>query len=254
MSITASTEKAVFTPQQLRTIDPSRIPKHIAIIPDGNRRWAKKNFIMTEQGHQAGANQLMTIVQAAIEIGISRLTFYIFSTENWSRPKNEINAQLRLLEKYLVEQRQRMVNNGIRFTTIGNLSPFSESVNRELQNSIHATVKSNKIDVVFALNYGGRDDITRAVREIVKEYDRGIIKAEDINEDFVSKHLDTKSQPDPDLLIRTSGEQRVSNFLLWQISYAEIYVCSALWPEFTPDHLLDAVHTYQNRERRLGGT
>lgn len=254
MSLTESKEKALYTPEQLRTVEPSRVPQHIAIIPDGNRRWAKGKLLLTEQGHRAGADQLMNIVIAAIELGIKRLTFYIFSTENWTRPKREVDAQLRLLEKYLIEQRQRMINNGIRFTTIGDLTPFQDNIHRELRNTIQATANENKINVVFALNYGGRDDITRAIRKIVKEYDQGKLKIEDISEDLVSRNLDTHNNSDPDLLIRTSGELRVSNFLLWQISYAEIYVCDVLWPDFTPNHLLNAVQTFQHRERRLGGT
>lgn len=254
MNLFQTEQDVIYTPQQLKSVNPSRIPQHVAIIPDGNRRWAKRNFLMPEQGHRAGADQLMNIVQAATELGIKTLTFYIFSTENWSRPAREIKAQLWLLEKSLIEQRPRMIHNGIRFSTIGNLTPFPENILDEVQKTIDATVESDKINVVFALNYGGRDDITRAVREIAQEYGQGKMKAEDITESVISEHLDTKKWPDPDLLIRTSGELRVSNFLLWQISYAEIYVCDALWPDFAPNHLLDAVHTFQNRERRLGGT
>jgi undecaprenyl diphosphate synthase len=147
-----------------------------------------------------------------------------------------------------------MIKNGINFSTIGNLAPFPENILNEVQKTVDVTQNNTKINVVFALNYGGRDDITRAVREIAQECAQNKIKSEDITERIISQHLDTKKWPDPDLLIRTSGELRVSNFLLWQISYAEIFVCDALWPDFAPNHLLDAVHTFQNRERRLGGT
>jgi undecaprenyl diphosphate synthase len=253
MNLTEIKGNEIFTPDQLRQVDPSRIPQHIAIIPDGNRRWAKKNFLLPELGHRAGADQLLNIVNAAIELGVKTLTFYIFSTENWSRPQREVNAHLRLLEEYLVAQRQRMIDYGIRFTTIGDLAPFSENILREIDTTVEATAKENKIHVIFALNYGGRDDIIRAFRDIIKDYDSGSLKIEDISEELVSKHLDTKGTPDPDLLIRTSGELRVSNFLLWQISYSEIYVCDVLWPDFTPNHLFNAVQTFQHRERRLGG-
>ncbi len=245
---------SIYSDQQLRVLDPKRIPKHIAIIPDGNRRWARGKFLLPEEGHRAGADQLMSIVSASIELGVKVLTFYIFSTENWNRPKREINAQLWLLEKYLVEQRQRMVDEGVRFCTIGDLSPFPENIRVAVQDSIQATEAGKKLDLVFSLNYGGRNDITRAVEWIIQEYDRGKIIKEHINEDLISSHLDTSQWPDPDLLIRTSGEHRVSNFLLWQISYTEFYLCDTLWPEFTPVHLLNAVQTFQNRERRLGGS
>jgi undecaprenyl diphosphate synthase len=169
MKLTELEKDVIYNPQQLKTVDPSRIPQHVAIIPDGNRRWAKRNFLMPEQGHRAGADQLMTIVEAATELGIKTLTFYIFSTENWSRPAREIKAQLWLLEKSLIEQRPRMIKNGINFSTIGNLAPFPENILNEVQKTVDVTQNNTKINVVFALNYGGRDDITRAVREIAQE-------------------------------------------------------------------------------------
>lgn len=246
-------ETPLLLKEELRKLDPKKIPKHIAIIPDGNRRWAKKHFIMPEEGHRIGAETLLNIIKSSKEIGIKTLTFYIFSTENWARPKREIKAQMWLLEKSLKEQKPRMLENGVRFRTIGELSKFPEPIISLIHDTVEATKHCDKINVVFAMNYGGRDDMTRAFRKIVEDCDKGLVKKNEITEDLISRYLDTAEWGDPDLLIRTSGESRISNFLLWQLSYAEFYLSKTFWPEFTPQDLLNAVYDYQNRERRQGG-
>lgn len=247
-------ETPLLSKEELKSLNPKRIPKHIAFIPDGNRRWAKKNRILPEDGHKIGAETLLNIIKSSHQMGVETLTFYIFSTENWARPKREIKAQMWLLEKSLIEQKQRMLDNGVQFRTIGDISKFPKHIINLVNETVEATKNCNNITVVFAMNYGGRDDITRAIQKIVKDCDEGIVDKRDIKEELVSKYLDTAEWEDPDLLIRTSGESRISNFLLWQISYAEIYLSEAHWPEFTPQFLLKAVYDFQNRERRLGGS
>lgn len=247
-------ENPLFSKDELKKLDRKRIPKHIAIIPDGNRRWAKKNRILPEEGHKIGADTLLNAIKAAHQIGIQTVSFYIFSTENWSRPKREIHAQLWLLEKSLIEQKQRMVTNGVRFQTIGELSRFPPHIIKLIDETIEATKHCKNITVIFAMNYGGRDEITRAVKKIAEKCEKGMISSHQINETLISESLDTAQWGDPEMLIRTSGESRISNFLLWQISYTEIYLSKVLWPEFTPHHLLEAVSDFQERERRLGGS
>ena len=244
----------LFTGQQLRDLDPTRIPEHIAFIPDGNRRWARKNFALPEAGHRAGADTLMDVIKASSQLGVGAVTFYIFSTENWLRPKREINAQIRLLEKCLIEQKQRMINNGVRFATIGEVSKFPPHIVSLLEEVEDATKEGSKIKVIFALNYGGRDDIRRAVERMLVDYEGEKFAREEVSEALIASYLDTAGLSDPDLLIRTSGESRISNFLLWQISYAEIYWSEVFWPEFTPRHLLEAIREYQTRDRRRGGS
>ncbi|MFQ5729214.1 MAG: polyprenyl diphosphate synthase [Waddliaceae bacterium] len=247
-------EAPLLSPEQVQTLDPNRIPKHIAFIPDGNRRWAKKHLALPEKGHRAGAETLMNTIKAGSQLGVEVMTFYIFSTENWLRPKREIEAQMWLLEKSLIEQKQRMVENGVRFSTIGETSKFPSRIIELLEEVKEATKQGDKITLVFALNYGGRDDIRRAVQKIITDYDNKKFKKEEITEELISQYLDTANWADPDLLIRTSGESRISNFLLWQISYAEIYLPKVYWPEFSPEHFVEAISEYQKRERRLGGS
>ena len=243
----------IYTPQQISSLNLNHIPKHIAIIPDGNRRWAKKRFFLPELGHNAGAEIVTNVVNACRVLGVNALTIYTFSTENWQRPKAEVAMLMVLLKKYLTSQRESMIQKGIRLNTIGDLSPFSSDIKQIIQDTKDATAAGNKIDLILALNYGGRDEIRRAVHSIIDDYGNNKIRKEEITEAMIGKHLDTANWKDPDLLIRTSGEQRISNFLLWQLSYTEIFTTSVLWPEFTPHHLLEAILSYQKRERRLGG-
>jgi undecaprenyl diphosphate synthase len=242
-----------FLKEDFTRVDSNQIPHHIAIIPDGNRRWAKKHLLETIRGHNQGAEVLMDIVEAAKNFGVKVITFYLFSTENWSRPKREVQALMHLLETYLVKQRETMVQNGIRLHTIGNLVPFPKSVLQELQATRHATKECDEIDLIFALNYGARDEIKRGVEKIVDAILENRLQRDEISEAVISNHLDTSFWPDPELLIRTSGELRVSNFLLWQISYGEIHTTDVLWPDFTPKDLALALLDFQKRKRRWGG-
>lgn len=245
----------MFSSQQLQELHPEFIPHHIAIIPDGNRRWAKnQNAEDIVLGHKKGVDCVMDIVEAASELNVKVLTFYAFSTENWLRPSLEVEALMLILEDYLVEQRSRMISQGIRLYAIGSIPGLPQTLQEKLNDTIHATRNNNKIDLVLALNYGSRDEIKRAIQSILDDYSDQKLKREDVTEHLISNYLDTSSWPDPDLFIRASGEQRISNFLLWQLSYTELYMPEVLWPDFTPQHLLEAIKHYQKRQRRFGGT
>lgn len=246
-------KETYFNKDQLTLIDPNKVPKHIAIIPDGNRRWAKLNASTTPKGHQKGADGLLDIVQAAKELGVKVVTVYTFSTENWSRPQDEIEALMFLLSSYLTEQLLPMQENGIRFNTIGDLSKFPKEIIELIEKTKRETAHCDKIDLVLALNYGGRNEISRALHKMIDDFSHQKLKKEEINEEAIARYLDTHAWPNPDLLIRTSGEKRISNFLLWQISYTEFYMTDLYWPEFKPCHLFEAVLEYQRREHRPGG-
>ncbi len=246
------TETPLLSQQQLIALDLQRIPQHIAIIPDGNRRWAKMHDLDNGLGHKQGGDNLLNIVKAAAEMGVKTLTFYTFSTENWLRPKDEVDCLMALLESYLMDQCSAMVQNGIRLETVGSLEALPKSVQQELANAKNATAHGKKIDLVLAVNYGARDDIVRAVKKLAADWSKKSIKSEDISETLISSYLDTHRWPDPDLLIRTSGENRISNFLLWELSYTELYFTETLWPDFSPTCLYHAVLNYQKRIRRLG--
>jgi undecaprenyl diphosphate synthase len=246
-------KSTIFTDRQLDLLNPYSIPQHIAIIPDGNRRWAKRQKFTISQGHSKGIDNLMEIVKAARDIGIKTLTFYLLSTENWSRDTLEIKALMWLLETYLREQRQNMIENHVRVHSIGNTMALPESIQRVIEETKMATAECQEINVILALNYGGRDELCRAFHKILMDYTQKEQNSMSITEDLICQYLDTAAWKDPDLLIRTAGEQRLSNFLLWQSSYTELYIAQPYWPEFTPIHLLEAVLQYQKRERRLGG-
>lgn len=248
-----SEKESRFHPSQLVRLDRSRMPKHIAIIPDGNRRWAKKRLSSVDDGHREGADTLMEIVKAAKELEIEEITFYSFSTENWNRPQEEVFALMALFANYLNEQREEMVQSGIKLETIGDLSALPSFLFEVIEETKLATQDCDKIHLILALNYGSRNEICRAFQNMLKDYDHQSLSKEDINEETISRYLDTHKWRDPDLLIRTSGELRVSNFLLWQISYAEIHIAPVLWPDFTPQHLIEAIIDFQGRQRRWGG-
>ena len=249
----SATEKlSYFLPGELEKINPSHMPHHIAIIPDGNRRWAKKNFSETHKGHHEGANTLMDIVKAAQELKIKMITFYAFSTENWSRPQEEVIGLMMIFSNYLLEQKDEMIRFGIKLETIGDLTRLSPLLNKIIEDTKAATNHCNSMQLILAFNYGSRDELARACKSMFQDYSNKQLSIDDINEETISRYLDTRQWQDPDLLIRTSGEVRVSNFLLWQISYAEIYISPVLWPEFSPSNLLDAVIDYQTRNRRGG--
>lgn len=253
LSCEFSTTTGSYSVEELLSLDPNCIPAHIAIIPDGNRRWAKENKLSSTQGHRAGADNLIKIVKAAKELGVKVVTFYSFSTENWSRDLFEVRSILWILESYLVEQTPFMLENGVRYNTIGDLSRFPKSVLKVIEQTKQATEHCSDIEMVMALNYGSRDEICRAVKAIIKDVADQKINQDQVDEAVISRYLDTSQWEDPGLLIRTSGERRLSNFLLWQTSYSEIYLPKVLWPDFSPQHFLEAILDFQQRERRLGG-
>lgn len=238
--------------EETLSIDPNKIPKHIAIIMDGNRRWAKNRGMLPVVGHWHGAEALSKIVEDASSLGVKTLTVYAFSTENWNRSSEEVDSLMNLFKMYLTGQKERMVQEGVRLGTIGDLSRLSKNVRETLDEVREATSQGNKIDLVIAVNYGARDDIRRATKTIVQKCMEGKIQQEEITEKLIKQYLDTAPWGDPDLLIRTSGESRISNFLLWEISYAEVYITDVLWPDFNQHELLKAIAAFQKRERRIG--
>ena len=231
-----------------------KLPHHIAIIMDGNGRWAKKRNLERVIGHQKGIESAREIAQLCREVGIRILTLYAFSVENWSRPKKEIEALMDLLKKYLKIELEELLKNDIRLMAIGNIQELPSPVASVLKEVIKKTKGCNGMILNLALSYGGRNEIIQAVRRIVKEVKQGRLKEAEITEPTFSKYLFTKGLPDPDLLIRTSGEMRLSNFLLWQMAYTEIYVSEILWPDFKREDMIRALINYQNRERRFGLT
>lgn len=244
--------ETVYSEEEFALIDPTCVPNHIGIIMDGNRRWAKKFDYPLQMGHWQGAKQLDSIVQASIEIGIRVLTVYAFSTENWMRPSFEVKVLMRLLEGYLKGKRKQLVEEGVRLSAIGDLSGLPRNVLNALQQTIEATEKCDKLNFVIAINYGSRNEITRCVKKIIHEASLGNLKEKEISEKVISSFLDTHKWPDPDLIIRTSGESRNSNFLAWQAVYSEMVVSNVLWPEFSEIDFLKAIVEYQRRKRRFG--
>jgi undecaprenyl diphosphate synthase len=243
------TEPDIVVPPEL---DMDRIPKHIAIIMDGNRRWAKNQGLPAMVGHWHGAEALSKIVEVAASLGVQTLTVYAFSTENWKRSQEEVDSIMKLFRMYLIGQKDRMVREGVRLGTIGDTRRFPAQVKETLDDVKKATANGDKIDLVLAVNYGARDDIRRGLISIVEDCERGRLQKEDITEALIARYLDTAPWGDPELLIRTSGESRLSNFLLWEISYAEVYITDVLWPDFNEQQLMKAIAAYQKRERRVG--
>ncbi|MEZ4527003.1 MAG: isoprenyl transferase [Desulfobacterales bacterium] len=233
-------------------LDPARLPAHLAIIMDGNGRWAKKRLMNRVKGHERGANVVREIVRAARELGIGVLTLYAFSTENWQRPKTEVAALMVILKNFLRSEQQDMVENNIRFNVIGQEERLPADVQKQIELTKALTGGNTGMILNLALSYGSRDEIVRMVRQIALAVREGRISADDINQEMVSDYLYTKGMPDPDLLIRTSGEMRISNFLLWQIAYAEIFVTDTLWPDFGKEELIEILKNFQSRERRFG--
>lgn len=231
------------------------IPEHIAIIMDGNGRWAKLQGFKTRiRGHEIGVTALRNTATHASEMGIKYLTVYAFSEENWSRPKSEIDALMSILVSSLSSELETLQQNGIRLNAIGNLDNLPSNCKKELQETIKATSSNNTMTLTLALSYGSRQEILMATKNIAKQVLEGTLKINQINDISFSKELSTYGLPDPELMIRTSGEQRISNFLLWQSSYAELVFLPVLWPDFSRVHLEDAISQYQNRERRMGKT
>lgn len=227
-------------------INSSNFPKHIAIIMDGNGRWAKEQGLQRTAGHKEGAATVRRITEHCAKIGIKYLTLYAFSTENWSRPKLEVEYLMRLLNEYLEKELESYQKNNIRFQAIGDLSKFSKKLQGTIERTQELTKNNTSLTQVLALNYGSRDEITRALKQLVNTN-------EEISEANITKYLDTKNIPDVDILIRTSGEVRISNFLLWQCAYSEMFFTKTYWPEFTGDELDDIISDFTRRERRFGG-
>lgn len=228
-------------------------PKHIAIIMDGNGRWAKKRGWIRIKGHEQGAQSVQEALDACLEAGVEYLTLYAFSSENWKRPKLEVQGLMTLLEHYLGNKIQQMNQNEIRFNAIGRLNELPRPIQKRLQQAIEATALNRKLTLTLALNYGGRAEIVDATKAIAQKVEQGVLSLEEITEETITDHLYTVRMPDPDLFIRTSGEYRISNFLLWQLSYTELYITPKLWPDFKKADLLAAISEFKKRERRFGG-
>jgi undecaprenyl diphosphate synthase len=235
-------------------VDLNRLPRHVAIIMDGNGRWAQKKRKPRLFGHKAGATSVQEIVEISGELGIEFLTLYAFSSENWRRPEQEVSGLMSILKRYLESELPKMQKNGIRLVSIGDHTRLPDAVRRSLQSVIKATENNRKLTLNLALSYGGRDEIVRAVKKISQRCVDGDIDVQSICDDDISQSLDTCGMPDPDLLIRTGGEARLSNFLLWQLSYAEIYFTSVMWPDFRKDVYYKAIADFQQRQRRFGKT
>ncbi len=229
-----------------------KIPVHLAIIMDGNGRWARKKGLPRVAGHHRGVETVRKVVKLSAELGIKYLTLYTFSTENWKRPKDEVSTLMRLIVKSLQNETDELNANNVRLRMIGDFSHLPEIVQNELKQAVEKTKNNTGLNLNLALSYSGRWEILEAVKEIAKEYAEGKISLDEINESLFSQHLQTRDFPDPDLLIRSGGEMRVSNYLLWQIAYSEIYVTRTLWPDFKYKNLLLAIEDFQKRERRFG--
>ncbi len=241
-------------PQTELNLDRAQLPRHIAIIMDGNGRWAKRRFMPRIVGHERGAKAVRAVVTHCARLGVEALTLYSFSAENWKRPREEVDFLMGLYGKYLVIERREILDNNVRLIHIGSRAGLPDQVLREMDTTIELSRENTGLKLCLALNYGARDEIIRAVRAIAADVRDGKIDASDVDERLISDSLYTAGIRDPDLLIRTAGEHRLSNFLLWQISYAELYIVDCLWPDFAVSHLNDAIKTYASRERRYGDT
>jgi undecaprenyl diphosphate synthase len=235
-----------------KKIDINNLPRHVAVIMDGNGRWAKKKGGLRIFGHQNAITAVRETVEAAAELGIGYLTLYAFSTENWSRPQHEVNALMQLLVSTIRKETATLSKNNIRLQAIGDVDSLPKACRKELLEAIELTAENNRMTLVLALSYSGRWEITQAVKAIGQQIENGSLKAADINENTIAHCLATAGMPDPELLIRTSGEQRISNFLLWQLAYTELYITDLLWPDFRKQHLFEALISFQSRERRFG--
>ena len=229
------------------------IPQHVAIILDGNGRWAKKHNRPRNYGHLKGSENVETTCEEAYKLGIKYVTIYAFSTENWKRPKEEVNALMKLLTDYLKKSIKESNKNNMKVRIIGDISGLSEKMQESIVNLEESTKNNTGLNLQVALNYGSRDEITRSIRKLALDIKENNIEIDDIDERLIESYLDTANIPDPDLLIRTSGEQRLSNYLLWQLAYTEFYFTDVLWPEFNKDELIKAIEYYNSRDRRFGG-
>ncbi|HWP81505.1 MAG TPA: isoprenyl transferase [Bacteroidota bacterium] len=237
---------------QDRLLEGGPIPQHIAIIMDGNGRWAKRRSMPRIAGHREGVNSVRDIVEACGQLGVKYLTLYAFSTENWKRPTEEVSMLMRLLLKALRDERDRLHQNEVQLKAIGEIAALPQDVQNELLDAIEMMRNNTGLTLILALSYSGRWDLTNGFKRMLRDIRSGVLKEEDISEAVVSQYLSTRTIPDPDLLIRTSGEFRISNFLLWQLAYSELYISEEYWPSFRRKHLYAAIADYQKRERRFG--
>lgn len=233
-------------------MDFNKLPVHVAVIMDGNGRWAKKRLLNRIQGHEKGVDAVRSIVRTSREVGISHLTLYAFSTENWQRPKVEVHALMQLLKHFLESERVELMENGIRLNAIGEVDRLTDDVRAALAETMRLTERNDAMTLHLALSYGSRTEIVRMVKSLVQKALQQSLQPEDVTEDLIADHLYTAGIPDPDLLIRTSGEMRISNFLLWQIAYTEIFITPTLWPDFSKEEFLEILRQYQLRDRRYG--
>jgi undecaprenyl diphosphate synthase len=238
----------------LESINKDNLPKHLAIIMDGNGRWAKQKGLLRTLGHESGTKSVKSTVETCAKLGIQNLTLYAFSTENWNRPKFEVDTLMKLLVSSLKKELKTLQKNNIRLNSIGNLVKLPESILKELNDVIDKTKNNNRMILTLALSYGSREELLNVVKNISDKVKNNIISIDSIDESIINQHLYTHNLPDVDLLIRTSGEHRISNFLLWQIAYAELFFIDVLWPDFTDENLYEAIISYQKRERRFGKT
>jgi undecaprenyl diphosphate synthase len=236
------------------TLRSDRLPRHVAIIMDGNGRWAEARGLSRNEGHRAGLEAMRSVVRAAHELGIQALTLYAFSMENWNRPKGEVEELMRLLDHYLDEEIEEVIRNGIRIRAIGRMERIPPLTRRKVEQAIARTRDHHEMTLAFALSYGGRAEIVDAARRLMRDAELGKVDPENLDEKTFAAYLYEPDLPDPDLLIRTGDESRVSNFLLWQIAYSEIFLSPLMWPEFRKAHLVEAIADYQSRERRFGMT
>ncbi len=239
--------------EQMKLINSKEKPKHIAIIMDGNGRWAKKRFLPRTAGHIEGVERVRDVVEASIDLNIPFVTIYAFSTENWKRPKEEVEILMKLLNKYLKKETESLHANGVKINIIGDISELPDSVKSEVKASTEKTKHNNQLTLNIALNYGSRQEIVMAFKDMYNDIEKGIINISDLNEESFKNYLYTKDQPDPDLLIRTSGEKRISNFMLYQIAYSELEFTEVLWPNFKKKEFYEAIIKFQDRNRRYGG-
>ncbi len=237
-----------------RRIRADRIPGHVAIIMDGNGRWAEAQGLERNAGHRAGLEAAKAVVRAAHELGVSYLTLYAFSSENWNRPPGEVNELMRLLDQYLEEEIEEVLRNGIRVRAIGRLDRLPPVTREKVESAIERSADNTEMTLVFAISYGGRQEIVDAARRLINDAEAGKVDPDALDEKTFSSYLYDPDVPDPDLLIRTGAESRISNFLIWQVAYAELYMTELMWPDFRKSHLVDAILDFQSRERRFGLT
>ena len=235
-------------------LDSARLPQHVAIIMDGNGRWAEQRGLSRLHGHRVGKDSVRAVVESARKLGIRYLSLFAFSTENWNRPPKEVDALMQLLRRYLASELDKMMKHGIRLIAVGSLRRLPPAVREALRSAVASTRNNTGMTVVLAVSYGGRDEITDAVRRLARKVKKGAIEPDAITQDVFRRHLATKDIPDPDLLVRTSGEMRVSNFFLWQLAYTEIYVTETLWPDFREREFEEALGFFEQRQRRFGRT